>query len=287
LAGVIVASLILGGWAAAVTPDPPPTVVHACVNKITGFARIIDGLPAAAARCLTTPAALAENAVSWNQTGPAGTPGTPGAPGINGTNGTNGSPGTPGTPGTPGPPGPPGPSGTGGLAGPSSDCPQVCNPDGHGVAFLKVPTINGGSTIEGHVGDIELLTWLWGASNGGSAGGAGGSSGKASFADLTVTKHVDQGSPALFAAVSKGTHYATVLLSVRKAGGDPVDYLTLKLEDAIFTSDALVGDGGDPIPRERVAVQSQKITLTFQRQKTDGSYEPVATCYDTQGQVSC
>lgn len=93
LAGALVASFVLTGAAAAQIPDGNG-VYHACLNKKTGALRLVDP----GRRCRR-----GEQAITFNQSGPAGkdgkdgSNGTNGANGANGTNGTNGANGQNGT----------------------------------------------------------------------------------------------------------------------------------------------------------------------------------------------
>ena len=58
--------------------------------------------------------------------------------------------------------------------------------------FLKIEGINGESQDAKHKGEIDVLSWSWGASQSATTHmGGGGGSGKASFQDIHVTKYID------------------------------------------------------------------------------------------------
>jgi type VI secretion system secreted protein Hcp len=55
--------------------------------------------------------------------------------------------------------------------------------------------------------------------------GGGGGAGKVNVQDLSLTKYVDKASPNLVMATCNGKHYKEALLTVRKAGEKPIEYL--------------------------------------------------------------
>src|SRR5215475_6089574 len=96
--------------------------------------------------------------------------------------------------------------------------------------FMKIAGIAGESKDKSHKGEIDVLAWSWGASQSGTTHeGSGGGAGKANFQDISFTKYIDKGSPALLTRLAKGTHIVDATLVVRKAGDKPLEYLTLKL----------------------------------------------------------
>ena len=85
-------------------------------------------------------------------------------------------------------------------------------------AFLKLDGIDGESTDSAHQGEIDVLSWSWGASATGSFGmGGGGASGKASFADMSIAKLYDKASPN-DEKLADGTHIAEATLVCPKGG---------------------------------------------------------------------
>src|SRR5579859_181475 len=110
VAGVLVA----GGIAFATIPDTGSNLFHGCVNRATGTLRVID--PAKNQQCLTN-GWLAENPITWNQTGPQGPAGTTGAAGLKGDTGPQGAAGAPGPVGVGGTKGDQGATGSAGVPG--------------------------------------------------------------------------------------------------------------------------------------------------------------------------
>ena len=98
--------------------------------------------------------------------------------------------------------------------------------------FLKVDGIEGESQDEKHAKEIDVLAWSWGMSQSGTMHtGGGGGGGKVAVQDVSVTKYVDASSNGLMQACCKGKHIPNVLLTVRKAGGDPLEYIKLTMQE--------------------------------------------------------
>ena len=116
--------------------------------------------------------------------------------------------------------------------------------------FLKIDGIPGESTDDKHKGEIEVLSFSWGAHSTGSIGSGttGGGVGKAVFSDFTFSKKVDLASPKLALVAANGGHIATAKYSIRKAGGEAgqVDYQTYEMEKLYVTGIAVsVGQDGE------------------------------------------
>ncbi len=113
--------------------------------------------------------------------------------------------------------------------------------------FLKLDTVDGESIDSVHKGEIDILAFSWGASQGGTMHLAtGGGAGKVNVQDVTITKYVDKATAKLWKAVCAGDHFATATLTVRKAGGTaPVEYLVFTFEQIIITSVSTGGSGGE------------------------------------------
>ena len=112
--------------------------------------------------------------------------------------------------------------------------------------FMKLEGITGEAQDSKHKGEIDVLAWSWGASNSGSAHvGGGAGSGKANFQDLSFTKYVDLSSTSLLQATSTGKHITKATLVVRKAGENPLEYLTITMTEVLVTSVSTGGSGGE------------------------------------------
>jgi type VI secretion system secreted protein Hcp len=142
--------------------------------------------------------------------------------------------------------------------------------------FLKLDGIKGESADDKHKGEIDVLSWSWGASNSGTMhSGGGGGAGKANFQDITVTKFVDSSSHKLLKAVSTGQHIKQALLTVRKAGGKALEYIKLTLKDCLISSLSTGGSGGEDRITENISINFANFAFEYTPQKADGSADAV------------
>jgi type VI secretion system secreted protein Hcp len=137
--------------------------------------------------------------------------------------------------------------------------------------FIKVGDVKGESTDKKHAGEIDILSWSFGASQSGSGGTGGGSgTGKVQINDLTITKYIDNASPTLFKMCCDGTHIKKCVLTVRKAGGDQLEYLTLALDTAIISSITTGGSGSQDRLTENVSFNFSKVGMQYKPQTDVG-----------------
>jgi len=137
--------------------------------------------------------------------------------------------------------------------------------------FLKLEGIKGESVDSKHADEIDVLGYSWGVEQTSSAHyGAGGGAGKAHFKDVSIDKRVDSATPNLMLFCASGKHIAKGLLTVRKAGETPLEYLKIKLTDLIITSSASNGHAND-MPMETVTLSAAKVEFEYTPQKKDGS----------------
>jgi type VI secretion system secreted protein Hcp len=148
--------------------------------------------------------------------------------------------------------------------------------------FIKIDDIKGESVDDKHKGEIDVLAWSWGMSQSGSAHiGGGAGSGKVQVRDLTLTKHVDKATPILMKYCCNGKHIKEALLTVRKAGGKPVEYLKITMNDAIVSQVSTGGSGGQDRLTEELSLNFAKVKCEYVPQKADGSAEAaIAMGYD-------
>jgi type VI secretion system secreted protein Hcp len=138
--------------------------------------------------------------------------------------------------------------------------------------FLKLDDIKGEAHDAKHKDEIDVLSWSWGVTQSGTThAGGGGGSGKANFQDLTVTKWVDLASPKLLSAASTGKHLKEALLTVRKAGDKPLEYLKITLTDCLISSVTTGGSGADDRLTENIGINFAKVKFEYTAQKPDGS----------------
>ena len=138
--------------------------------------------------------------------------------------------------------------------------------------FLKLTGVDGESGDSKHAGEIDVLAWSWGASQSGTMHlGTGGGSGKVSVQDLSVTKYVDSASHSLLKHCHTGGHIDEGILTIRKAGGDPLEYNTLTMKKIIVTSVSTGGSGGEDRLTENVTLNFKEFEYAYTPQLKDGT----------------
>ena len=142
--------------------------------------------------------------------------------------------------------------------------------------FLNLSGIKGEAQDAVYKGWIDIYSWSFGATQGGSGGHVGGGSGagKVNMHDITVTKRTDTSSADLFLKCANGKHYDEATIVSRKAGEKPLEFLKIKLTQVLVTSYQLGGSHGDDTPTESITLNFTKVNMDYQVQKPDGSGSP-------------
>lgn len=141
--------------------------------------------------------------------------------------------------------------------------------------FIKLDTVEGECTDSVHTGEIDLLSWSFAANQTGTSNTGGGSgAGRVSIQDLTLTKKVDKSSPTLFALCCSGQHLETADLTVRKAGGEALEYLVVKMEHVLITGFQTTGSDGQDQLVEQITLNFKRVGLVYTPQLDDGTGGP-------------
>jgi len=138
--------------------------------------------------------------------------------------------------------------------------------------FIKfTPELKGESKDSKHKGEIDVLAWSWGASNSGNAQvGTGAGAGKVNVQDLSFTKYIDSATCPMLLTVCNGKHWDSALLTVRKAGENPVEYLKIKMTEVLVTSLSTGGSGGEDRLTENVTLNFAKVNVDYTPQDDKG-----------------
>jgi type VI protein secretion system component Hcp len=102
-------------------------------------------------------------------------------------------------------------------------------------AFLKLDGIKGESADTKHKGEIDVINFTWGVAQTGVSA-TGGGAGKVHVHDFTILKKTDASSPLLMLNCASGAHIKEANFVVRKAGGEQLEYLKIKLTDVLVSS---------------------------------------------------
>jgi type VI secretion system secreted protein Hcp len=141
--------------------------------------------------------------------------------------------------------------------------------------FLKIDGIPGESKDAKHKDEIEALAFSWGVSQSGSAapGGGGGGAGKAVFEDLLVVARTSKASPKLWLACASGQRIKSAVLTCRKPGKAPFEFLKITLTDVTITSYEIDGSD-DELPLDQLALSFAKVETAYTPQDPTGKAQP-------------
>lgn len=146
--------------------------------------------------------------------------------------------------------------------------------------FLKIEGVDGEAKDSVHGGEIDVLAFSFGVSQSASMHmGGGGGSGKCSVQDITITKPIDKSSTELFLRSCTGKHYPSAILTIRKAGDTPVEYLIYTMTEVIISSVSTGASKDSDQISEQVSLNFAKIKIDYKEQAGDGSVasEPTMT----------
>lgn len=153
--------------------------------------------------------------------------------------------------------------------------------------ILEIDGIEGESNDKAFKNKIDIESFSWGLSNGGtSAIGGGGGAGKASFQDLHFVMQTNKASPKLAGHCSTGTHIKKAVFHVRKQGGGQQEYYTVTMEDLLVSSFQTGGSEGSPAIIDQFSLNYSKIKFEYKPQKADGSLDAAVNFgYDIKANV--
>lgn len=137
--------------------------------------------------------------------------------------------------------------------------------------FLRIDSLEGESEDKAHKGEIQIVGWAWEASQTGTSGLGGGSgAGKVEHQDIQIRKFVDRSSPVLYKLCCMGQHIKSADLTVRKAGGEALEYLVIHLEDLLITSFKLGGEPKEDQVLETLSINFTRAAITYTPQVSAG-----------------
>ena len=138
--------------------------------------------------------------------------------------------------------------------------------------FLKIDDIEGESVDDVHAGEIDVMSWSWGMSQGGTThGGRGGGAGKVNVQDFSFVHYVDKASANLMKMCCNGKHFQEATLVVRKAGEQPLEYMIITMKNGLISSVSTGGSGGEDRVTENVTLNFSEFKTEYVPQMADGS----------------
>lgn len=160
--------------------------------------------------------------------------------------------------------------------------------------FLKLDGIDGEAQDSKFKNQIDVLSFSFGATQGGTSHvGGGGGKGRVALQDIVITKNLDKASPALFQYCCSGQPITKAVLTSRKAGKDQQPYYVVTMTDVLVSSHGTgdpvaqhqsVAGGGkasqpadDWLASETITLNYSTISIAYSEQAADGSVKGAIT----------
>jgi type VI secretion system secreted protein Hcp len=135
---------------------------------------------------------------------------------------------------------------------------------------IKFDGVTGEATHKDHKGEIEVLSWSWGASNASGLAGGGSGMGKGSASDFNFMHKYDKASPVLAKQCASGKHFGSVVMTARKSGEGQKDFFKVSMKEVFITSVQPSGSSGGDI-MESVSMSYKDIEFSYKPQDEKGA----------------
>lgn len=140
--------------------------------------------------------------------------------------------------------------------------------------FLKLGDIKGEAHDDKFKDWIDVLAFSWGMSQSGTMhAGGGGGSGKVNVQDMAVTKWQDKASADIMLKCCTGKHYDDATLVLRKAGDEPLEFMTYKLKEVLITSVSMGASGGEDRMTENISMNFAEFDTEYKMQGAKGKQD--------------
>lgn len=137
-------------------------------------------------------------------------------------------------------------------------------------SHIKLDGVDGESTHKDHKGEIEVMSWSWGAKQTALLSGSGSGKGKAEPGYFSFVHLYDKASPNLAKGCATGKHFPQMVLTARKAGEGQKDFLKVTLKEVLVTSVKPSGAAGGDITEE-VSCSYKDIEFDYKPQDDKGA----------------
>jgi type VI secretion system secreted protein Hcp len=152
--------------------------------------------------------------------------------------------------------------------------------------FLKIDGIRGESTDATHLNEIEIASYAW-AINATSLKDCVKPAQVPVFGGVSFVKSLDLASPRLATALTTGQHLTSAVLTARRSGVDPLEYLKITFTDVVVTGYSMSATAAT-FPQDSFSLSFAKIRLDYSRQRPNGTLEPPITfCWDLANSTAC
>jgi type VI secretion system secreted protein Hcp len=145
------------------------------------------------------------------------------------------------------------------------------------MMWVKIDGCDGEATDDAHKKEIDIEAYSWGMTHPIDPGGTGQSAGESTASQLTVTKTVDKASPNLMKFCMNAKSFPKVLLTCRKRGENPIEYLKITMKNSVIGSIQNSGTGDGAPAMETVSFAFTAVEVEYTPQKDDGTPDGAVT----------
>src|SRR5436305_899597 len=129
------------------------------------------------------------------------------------------------------------------------------------VQAKRAGKIKGEASAEGHADDIDVRSIDWGVTSP-TAVGSAQATGRRQYKHLVVVKGIDSASTGLLSALVSNDEIKEAKLTLRKAGGEALEYWVMKISQArVIGVDLVVDEHGEPT--ERVTFAYGRVEIEY------------------------
>jgi type VI secretion system secreted protein Hcp len=147
--------------------------------------------------------------------------------------------------------------------------------------WIKMDGCKGEATDDKHKDEIDVDSYSWGMMHPIQPGGTGQSAGESTASQLVVSKTVDKATPNLMKFCMNAKSFPSVVLTCRKRGENPIDYLKITMKNAVVASLQDSGNGDGSPAQESVSFAFTAVEVEYIPQKEDGTPDgSVKTTWD-------
>jgi type VI secretion system secreted protein Hcp len=101
---------------------------------------------------------------------------------------------------------------------------------------IKFEGVEGEAVHKDHKGEVEVLSWSWGAHNAANPRAGGMGTGKGEPSAFNFMHSYDKSSPVLAKHCASGKHFKDVTLTARKSGEGQKDFFKVVMKEVFITS---------------------------------------------------
>ena len=143
--------------------------------------------------------------------------------------------------------------------------------------WVKIDGCKGEATDNDHKDEIDIESYSWGMSHPVDPSGTGQSAGESTASQLVVTKTVDKATPNLMKFCMNAKVFPEVLLTCRKRGENPIEYLKIKMKNALVAAVSDAGSGDGAPAQESISFAFTGVEVEYTPQKEDGTPDGAVT----------